>query len=171
MRFSFIPFLLLAVPLLEISVFILVGSRIGIFATLGLIFLTAVIGSILLRVQGFAVLSRIRTEVDQKRLPGRELGNGAMILVAGILLLTPGFVTDTIGFALFIPALRDRLWRFLANNLQFVPVGPMAHRSGQPSTGSSRPSPANDDIVDLEADEFSRKPDPNTPWRQIDGQD
>jgi UPF0716 protein FxsA len=170
MRFSFIPFLLLAIPLLEISVFILVGSRIGVFATLALIFLTAVIGSILLRVQGFAVLSRIRAEIDQNRLPGRELGNGAMILVAGILLLTPGFVTDTIGFALFIPALRDRLWRFLVKNLQFVPVGPMANQSGEPSTGGSRRRPVNDEVIDLEADEFSRKPDPNTPWRQIDGQ-
>lgn len=171
MRFSLIPFLLLAVPLLEISVFILVGSRIGVFATLSLIFLTAVIGSILLRVQGFAVLSRIRAEIDRNRLPGRELGNGAMILVAGIMLLTPGFVTDTIGFALFVPALRDLLWRFLVKNLQFVPLGPTPRRSDEPSMDNPRQRPANDDIIDLEADEFSRKPDPNTPWRQIDGQD
>lgn len=162
MRFSFIPFLLLVVPILEITVFILVGGEIGIIATLALIFLTAVIGSILLRIQGFAILSRIRSEMEQNRLPGRELGNGAMILVAGILLLTPGFVTDTIGFALFVPAFRNALWQFLVKHLNIVTVG--GHASTQSSGNMNE-----EDIIDLDPDEYYGEPKPDTPWREIDG--
>lgn len=164
MRFSFIPFLLLVVPILEITVFILIGGEIGIFATLALIFLTAVIGSILLRIQGFAILSKIRTDMEQNRLPGRELGNGAMILVAGILLLTPGFVTDTVGFALFVPAIRNALWQFLVRNLKIVTVG------GQTSTQT----PGNgdeEDIIDFDPDEYYGKPSEDTPWRKVEGKE
>ena len=92
MPFALIPFLLLIIPILEIVVFILVGRQIGVLWTLGCILLTAVIGSALLRIQGFSILSRIRSETEQGRLPGRELGDGAMILVAGILLLTSGLL-------------------------------------------------------------------------------
>ena len=86
MPFSLIPFALLIIPLLEIGVFIAVGSQIGVFATLGMVVLTAIIGSILLRVQGFGLLTRMRSEIDQNRVPGRDLVHGVMILVAGILL-------------------------------------------------------------------------------------
>ncbi len=161
MRFSLIPFLLLVVPILEITVFILVGGEIGVVATLALIFLTAVIGSILLRIQGFAVLSRIRTEMEQNRLPGKELGNGAMILVAGVLLLTPGFVTDTIGFALFVPAVRSALWQFLAKNINIVSVG------GYPNAQSAG-NQNNEDVIDLDPDEYYGEPSKDTPWRTTD---
>ncbi|MEC9342861.1 MAG: FxsA family protein [Pseudomonadota bacterium] len=146
MPFALIPFLLLVIPVLEIAVFILVGGEIGVLATLGCVLLTAVIGSVLLRVQGFSILSRIRTETDKGRLPGRELGDGAMILVAGILLLTPGFVTDAIGFALFVPAFRTLIWRVVAARVVVtVAAG---------GTGPRRRGPADDDVVDLDPEDF-----------------
>ncbi len=145
MPFSLIPFALLLVPVLEITAFIVIGSRIGVLATLALVVLTAAIGSVLLRVQGFGVLSRIRAETEAGRLPGREVGDGAMILAAGLLLLTPGFVTDTIGFLLFIPTIRASIWRFLASRVTVV-VGGM----NQPRPGGPR-----DGVVDLDPDDFS----------------
>ena len=105
MPLALIPFLLLVVPVLEIGVFIAVGGAIGLWPTLGLVVLTAVIGSVLLRRQGLSTLEAIQRETRAGRVPGRELVSGLMIAIAGVLLLTPGFVTDTLGFLLFVPFL------------------------------------------------------------------
>ncbi|TCD15992.1 FxsA family protein [Oricola cellulosilytica] len=158
MPFSLIPFILLIIPLLEIGVFIAVGSQIGVFATLGMIVLTAIIGSILLRVQGFGLLTRMRRDLDEGRVPGRELVHGVMILVAGVLLLTPGFVTDTLGFLLFVPALRDAVWRFARRRVQIVA------QSSYPTDGPARDSGS--PTIDLTEDEYSDTADPDTPWKR-----
>lgn len=161
MPLSILPFLFLAVPVTEITVFILVGSQIGVLPTVLLVLFTAAAGATLLRIQGFGVLSRIRAQMDAGMLPGRELGNGAMILAAGVLLLTPGFVTDSLGLLLFIPQVRDRIWRFLASRVTVVSgFGPNARRPGRP---------AGDGVVDLDPDEFSvREPggpkNADSPW-------
>src|SRR5210317_1004594 len=103
MPVTLLPFLLLLVPIMEIGVFIVVGGEIGVLWTIGLVFFTAVLGTILLRIEGFRTFARIRDKMNSGEIPGQELVNGAMILVAGVLLLTPGFVTDAIGFGLFVP--------------------------------------------------------------------
>lgn len=112
------PILLLAafigVPLLEIAVFIEVGGLIGLWATLGLVILTALIGSWQLRAQGLATLNRGRAQMEAGRLPTRELFDGLCLLFAGALLLTPGFVTDAVGLLLFLPAFRDLLRGWLS---------------------------------------------------------
>jgi UPF0716 protein FxsA len=108
------PILFLVVPILEIAVFILVGQQIGLGLTLALILATAVIGVILLRQQGFHVLERLREDVNAGRTPAATMAHGVMVLVAGVLLLTPGFVTDAIGLLLFVPAVRDWVWRVIA---------------------------------------------------------
>lgn len=146
---------LLGIPILEIAVFILIGGEIGVVATLAMIFVTAVMGTALLRYQGFSLLSRIRAETDAGRIPGEELGHGAMILLAGILLLTPGFVTDAMGFLLFVPAVRKAIWLFAVSRMDIHVV----------ETGGRRPHRP-DNVVDLDEDEWSRKPDPETPWGQ-----
>lgn len=149
MPFAIVPFLLLVIPVVEIAVFILVGGQIGVFPTLAFIFVTAMIGSILLRVQGFSVVARIRYEMDHGRIPGRELGHGVMILAAAILLLTPGFVTDAIGFALFVPAIRSMIWRFLASHIE-VEVS-SAEFGAEARSGRKG---AKGRVVELEPDEF-----------------
>ncbi len=162
MPLSLLPFLFLAVPLTEIVVFLIVGSQIGVLMTIQLVLLTAAAGAILLRYQGLGVLSRIRAQLDAGQLPGRDLGNGAMILAAGVLLLTPGFVTDTIGLLLFIPPVRESIWRFLSSRASVVAGfgGPR----GRPGGKAQR-----DGVVDLEPDEFTvrepgaRKPG-DSPW-------
>ena len=156
-RFSFIPFLLLAVPLAEIAVFVLVGGQIGVLATLGLVLVTAVAGTILLRIQGFGVLERIRRTLEADQIPGRDLVHGVMIMIAGILLLTPGFVTDTLGFLLFVPAIRDIGWRFVRERIVVQTVH-ARHRG--PGPGTSRGP-----TIDLDEDDYSTtRKDPNSPW-------
>jgi len=155
MPFSLIPFALLIIPLLEIGVFIAVGSQIGVFPTLGMVVLTAIIGSILLRVQGFGLMTRMRTELDQGRMPGRDLVHGVMILVAGILLLTPGFVTDTLGFLLFVPPLRDAVWRFARSRVHVVSAGGTRYET-RPGYDAN--------TIDLSEDEYSGEGSDDSPW-------
>jgi UPF0716 protein FxsA len=104
----------IGVPLVEIAVFIEVGGALGLWPTLGLVVLTAVLGTWQLRAQGLATLMRARSQVERGALPTRELFDGACLLVAGALLLTPGFVTDGAGFLLFLPPVRDILLGLLA---------------------------------------------------------
>ena len=98
--------LLVAVPIIEIALFIEVGGMLGTWPTIGIVILTALIGSILLRQQGLKALGNIQGRLMSGDDPGRLLADGAMILFSGALLLTPGFFTDAIGFLLLIPGVR-----------------------------------------------------------------
>lgn len=95
------------VPVIEISIFIYVGSYIGTLNTIAIILLTAIAGAYLVRMEGIGVLYRIQKNLNEGIFPAEELINGAMILVAGALLLTPGFFTDLIGFLMVFPATRE----------------------------------------------------------------
>ncbi|MDJ0943373.1 MAG: FxsA family protein [Kiloniellales bacterium] len=110
--------LFLLVPLIEIGVFIEVGGLIGLLPTLGLILLTAVLGTWQLRAQGLSTLARARQQMEQGQLPAQELYDGFCLIIAGALLLTPGFVTDAVGFALFVPAFRRLLRRVIAERIR-----------------------------------------------------
>jgi len=94
----------IAVPVIEIAVFIEVGGWIGLWPTIGVVILTAIIGTGLLRQQGISILFRIQENLEANKLPVRELFDGVCLVIAGAFLLTPGFVTDSLGFALFVPA-------------------------------------------------------------------
>lgn len=107
----------IAVPIVEIAVFIQVGGWIGLWPTLALVVLTALIGTWQLRLQGLATLDRARGQLDRGVLPARELFDGLCLLLAGALLLTPGFVTDVVGLLLFLPPVRDLLRRLAARHL------------------------------------------------------
>jgi UPF0716 protein FxsA len=146
----FLPFLMLIVPITEIAVFVVVGQWIGVMPTIALVILTAITGASLLRHQGLGLAMKIRGEMEAGRVPGRDLANGAMMLVAGVLLLTPGFVTDTLGLLLFIPQVRARVFEFLAKRAKFV--GPA---QGQ-NYGRHRP----DGTIDLGVDEYERNEKP-----------
>ena len=97
---------LIAVPLIELYFLISVGKVIGAGMTVAVVILTAVIGAWLLRLQGLATLNRIQRTTAAGKLPATELIEGLILLITGALLLTPGFVTDAIGFALLIPPFR-----------------------------------------------------------------
>ncbi|MCP4073211.1 MAG: membrane protein FxsA [Hyphomicrobiales bacterium] len=158
MPFTFLPFVLLIVPIMEIAVFVVVGGKIGALWTIGLVLLTAVMGSILLRIEGFRTFVQIRDKLNAGQIPGEELAKGAMILVAGVLLLTPGFITDGIGFALFMPFVRKLIWVFLANRIVVNQAG------GFKPTGFDSEENTAPDIVDLDPDEFHEDPNKHSPW-------
>ena len=101
--------LFLAIPLIEIGLFIQIGGFIGLWPTLAVVVLTAILGTWLVRSQGSLALSQIRTSFNELNDPTEPLAHGAMILIAGALLLTPGFFTDAIGFSLLVPPVRQFL--------------------------------------------------------------
>jgi UPF0716 protein FxsA len=142
--------LFLAWPLVEIAGFVAVGRQVGVFATIGLVLLSAVAGAFLLRFQGFGAVTRIRRALDAGGDPSRDLAHGAMIMLAGILLLLPGFFTDIIGLLLFIPPVRDFAWRTLRRRVtvsaNFGVFGAGFQRPG----GGSRSR-----TIDLDADEYA----------------
>ncbi len=130
-RYLFLLFLL--VPLVEIYFLIQVGKVIGAGWTVFFVVFTAVLGAALLRVQGLSTLNRVQRSLEQGRLPAIELVEGLMLLVAGALLLTPGFVTDAIGFLLLVPPLRRRAARWLIRKGLMgggFPPGPSAGAGG-----------------------------------------
>lgn len=98
--------LLIGLPLIELYFLIQVGSQIGAFSTIALSILTAILGTWLVRVQGFGVLMRVRRMLEQGEAPALEVLDGALILVAGLFLLLPGFLTDSLGFLLLVAPLR-----------------------------------------------------------------
>lgn len=104
----------IGIPILEIAIFIEVGSRIGVLPTVTITIATAVAGTLLLRAQGLATLERARAQLDRGELPKDELFDGLCLLIAGACLLTPGFFTDVLGLLLFIPPFRQFLRRFFA---------------------------------------------------------
>lgn len=109
MALILLPVLFIGLPLLEIAVFIQVGGVIGVWPTIALTIATAMAGSLLLRAQGLAALLRARVQLDQGQLPAREMFNGVCLVLAGGLLVLPGFVTDALGLLLFFPPCRDLL--------------------------------------------------------------
>jgi len=142
----YIVIAIILLPIIEIAVFIQVGGLIGLWPTLALILLTAFAGAALLRYQGFATAQRARESLMRNELPVREVFDGFCLVAAGVLLLTPGFVTDTFGALLFIPAVRNFLRRRLIGHFQRsggmrVFVDGMEVDPNQPFSHASRPTP------------------------------
>ena len=150
MRSTSLPVWLVALPLLEIAGFVIVGREIGVLWTMSLVLAATIAGSILLRVQGFGVLSRIRRDMQAKRDPSREIAHGIMILLAGILLIIPGFFTDIIGLLFFVPPVRDYAWRRLQARIQRF-AGSSLFAAGFRTTATR----ADGTVIDLDADDYS----------------
>jgi len=106
---SIFAVLFLIIPVIEIYFLIKVGEVIGALPTIILVVLTAVIGAALLRQQGLSTLARLQKNIEQGKLPAQELIEGVLLAVGGALLMTPGFVTDTLGFLCLIPVSRKYL--------------------------------------------------------------
>ncbi len=102
--------LFVTVPIIEIALFIQIGGEIGLLSTLGIVIATAFLGTYLVRKQGLNALSQLKNNVETLENPIAPLAHGIMILLAGALLLTPGFFTDAVGFSLLVPNIR--IWLF-----------------------------------------------------------
>ena len=130
--------LFLVVPFVEIYLLVEIGARIGAPWTILLVVLTAIVGAWLVRVQGLATWRRFQASLARNELPATALAEGLCLLIAGALLLTPGFFTDAVGFACLIPPLRRTLIRrFIQRSVWKVTQGPAQPRdSSEPLDGN-----------------------------------
>jgi len=143
--YLFVGFLL--VPLVEIGLFIVLGQTIGLWPTLIGVVVTAVIGSAIIRQQGLSLISDIQRHMQAGKLPAQQIFEGLMVGIAGALLLTPGYFTDTIGFLLLVPPLRQLLYAWLKTkvSVQTFATG----TSYQTQTETRR-----DGVVDLDDEDW-----------------
>jgi UPF0716 protein FxsA len=124
---------LLVVPFVEIYLLLQVGGIIGAIPTIFLVVLTAVLGAWLLKQQGLATLQRFQNSLAQGTLPAYEMVEGPILLAGGALLLTPGFLTDIMGFACLIPQLRRKIAQYAIESRLIQPGGPF-----QPTRSAER---------------------------------
>lgn len=124
--------LFVVVPILEMLLLIKVGGVIGALPTVALVCLTAAVGVALIRAQGVAALNSAQKRMQQGQLPAQEMVDGLCLVVGGAMLLTPGFVTDTVGFLLLVPGLRKQLMRLILSKvvLQSAFVSPGGFQQG-----------------------------------------
>jgi UPF0716 protein FxsA len=158
-----IPILLLLVPAVEIAVFIKVGQAIGAWKVLALVFLSAILGAALLRYQSIGVIRRLDRDLKQGRTPDANLFDGFLIVVGGVLLIVPGFVTDIIGLLLMIPLVRRLVRIFLKSRVTVRGFGSFR--------GGFRRSRRGEDVVDLSPEDFHRKEPREPPRPTIDHRD
>lgn len=148
--------LFIAIPIIEIALFIQVGGLIGLWPTLALVLLSAVIGTALMRSQGARAWIEIQQSFNELRDPTAPIAHGAMILLAGLLLVTPGFFTDTLGILLLIPAVRSWAMRQIGKRVQVTQVN-IGRRPREPH----RP-PYDDGVIDadyvVEPDDLPQAP-------------
>ncbi|MCF6369034.1 FxsA family protein [Rhizobium halophilum] len=161
MRARWIFILILLMPLAEIAGFVLVGRAIGIWSTLGLVILTSLVGILLLRAQGFQMLRELSSEGREGRVPGDTIVHGAMIVVAAFLLLIPGFITDTVGLTLFVPAVRRLLWSAVGRR---IVVNSTTYSRSYAYEAGFDPNARKGPVVELENEDFQREPNPSSPW-------
>ncbi|MDA2919564.1 FxsA family protein [Desulfobacterota bacterium AH_259_B03_O07] len=105
--------LFIGVPLLEIAILVKIGTFIGFWPTMLIVIVTGILGATLARIEGFIVLNKIRNELQLGKIPAEELIDGFLILVGGIVLLTPGLLTDLLGFLILIPWSRNIFKKWL----------------------------------------------------------
>ena len=122
----------LALPLIEIALFIIIGQAIGVLPTLLGIVLTGLIGTIVLRWQGVATLREMQFRLQRGEMPARQMGDAMLIGLAGLLLLLPGYFTDLVGLLLLVPWTRELIYRLLARNLKVVEVTTSYRRAANP---------------------------------------
>lgn len=131
----YVLLLFVSMPIIEIAVMLKVGDAIGWLPTLAVVIFTAFLGTYLLRQQGMATLNKARQRLDAGEMPAQQLLEGMLLLVGGVLLLTPGFVTDAFGFVCLVPLTRHWIARKIASH-SIVSVGGVVGFGG----GGRRPS-------------------------------
>ncbi|MBV1926198.1 MAG: FxsA family protein [Rhodobacteraceae bacterium] len=157
----YLLFAFIIVPIIEIALFVEVGGAIGLWPTLAIVFLTALLGVSLMRIQGRLALQQLQASLSTNNDPTKPLVDGAMILVAGMFLLTPGFFTDAIGFALLLPPVRMAVFRFFLGRINV-----------QGFQTNSRSGFGGNDVIDGDFEEVDpTNPTPGKPSGWVEGPD
>jgi len=115
--FPILLLLFIAVPIIEIGLFIQVGGFIGLWPTIALVLITAFVGASLVRSQGLQTLLTVQQRMQRGEMPAQQIVEGVMLAVAGVLLLTPGFMTDALGMVVLLPAPRAMLAKYLMSKV------------------------------------------------------
>ena len=156
--------LFLLVPLIEIALFIQIGGIIGLGWTLAIVILTAILGTLLVRSQGLAVMNQLRGSFEELKDPTEPLAHGAMVLFSGALLLTPGFFTDALGFSLLVPGIRSAVFKWARSRVKVttfsVGAGPQQNCPNDTHTTQG-------DVIDgefTEVDPSKRPTHPPSGW-------
>jgi UPF0716 protein FxsA len=152
--------LFVGVPLVEVALFVQIGGWIGLWPTLLAIVLTALVGSFVIRLQGIEVATKARARLDRGQMPLEEGFTGLCLVVAGLLMITPGFFTDTLGALLLLPPMRRALYRQMARRVHVV----------GPGTPPGRP-PHPPEVIDVDyevVDEDEPMPPPKGRWDRPD---
>jgi UPF0716 protein FxsA len=132
--------LMIALPLLEIGLFVVIGQAIGLVPTLLGVIVAAIAGGLVIRWQGLAVLRDMQATIQRGEVPARQIGDAMLIGLAGILLILPGYFSDLCALLLLIPPVRTLLYRLLASRVQVVRQPPAA--------------PADPQLVELDPDDW-----------------
>ena len=154
--FPLLMLLFIVVPMVEIGLFIQVGGLLGLWPTIAIVFLTAVIGASLVRSQGIATLTSVQNKLQQGEMPTQEIIEGMLLAVAGVLLLTPGFMTDALGLVLLLPPSRAKVAQLLMQKVTLK--NSFNQFDGGFSYHTHAKDAANGDVFD---GEFERKDDHN----------
>ncbi len=172
-RILFLLFLI--VPIIEIAIFIGVGQAIGLWPTLGGVVITALIGSVLIRVQGLSLIREIQRLMAAGVLPARQIADGLILAISGALLLTPGYFTDMIGFLLLVPLIRTLIYQAVKRRISVVgglggaqsgfsmggdnpQTGPFAGPGPDTHTRPGGPENIDAKMVDLDQESWRKEP-------------
>ncbi|WP_413113790.1 FxsA family protein [Thaumasiovibrio sp. DFM-14] len=166
--FSILLLLFIFVPIIEIALFVQVGGVLGLWPTLSLVLLTAVVGASLVRSQGIMTLMSVQQRLQQGEMPAQQILEGVMLAVCGVLLLTPGFMTDALGMLVLLPVPRAYLAQEIMKRVKVQTMGQAGFQAGfghqQDPFSSQQPphdrsqSSRNGDIYE---GEFEHKDDKN----------
>jgi UPF0716 protein FxsA len=138
---------ILALPLVEIALFIVVGNAIGLWATLGVVVLAGLVGALALRWQGISTVTRLRSSINGGQLPAQSVADAMMIGLAGVLLIIPGFFSDIVALLLLLPPVRAAIYAFLRSRVRVVTT----------TTGYGEgfgPRSLDNDTIELDSDEY-----------------
>ncbi|MFN3215091.1 MAG: FxsA family protein [Acidimicrobiales bacterium] len=170
--FPLILVLFLVVPIVELYVIVQVAGGIGVLETLGLLIVVSIVGAWLVKAQGIGLVRRVQAKLASGEMPGKELVDGALIVFAGALMLTPGFVTDTVGLLLLLPPTRAIVRTFLMKRFTVMADAKVASFGFGPGTTSGRGPTVfgfgSSQVFDVDGHESdtdprTRRPGPDTP--------
>ena len=159
MMFFLLLLLFLAVPLAEILVIVEVAQRTGIIETIALLLIVSILGAWLVKSEGMGVIRKIQFQLIQGQIPNKELLDGGLILIAGVLMLTPGFITDVVGLLLLFPLTRPIIRRLFFKRIVNQPFTAMGSESKRSTFNFTRGSSFGMENGDIEIVDLRREDD------------
>ena len=157
--FFLLLLLFLAVPLAEILVIVEVAQRTGIIETIALLLIVSILGAWLVKSEGMGVIRKIQFQLIQGQIPNKELLDGGLILIAGVLMLTPGFITDVFGLLLLFPLTRPIIRRLFFKRIVNQPFSAMGSESKRSTFNFTRGSSFGMENGDIEIVDLRREDD------------